>query len=85
MNIILLRFLLLLLFALQTVKEDVCLENKIQLFVLLDYVKGVRFLRVSGQALNSHPIVVNTSAVLNCSLSLCTDSEITRNLQTTHY
>lgn len=70
---------MLLLFALQAVKEDVSVENKMQVFVLLDYVKGVGFLRVSGQALNSHPIVVNTSAMLNCSLSLCTDSEIIRN------
>lgn len=43
MNIILLRSLLLLLFYLQTVKEDVSVENKIQIFILLYYVKGVGF------------------------------------------
>ena len=43
MDIILLRFLLLLLFSLQIVKEDVSIENKIQLFILLGYVKGVGF------------------------------------------
>lgn len=43
MDIILLRLLLLLLFSLQTVKEDMSIENKIQHFILLDYVKGVRF------------------------------------------
>lgn len=41
MNIILLRFLLLLLFSLETVKEDMSTENKIQLFILLNYVKEV--------------------------------------------
>lgn len=43
MDIILLRFLLLLLFSLQIVKEDVSIENKIQLFILLGYIKGVGF------------------------------------------
>lgn len=50
-----------------------CLKNKIQLFILLDYVEGGDFLaaqvwRVSEQASNSSSILVNASAVLNCPL-----------------
>lgn len=39
----LLRVLLLPLFSLQTVKDDASIGNKIQLFILSDYVKGVGF------------------------------------------